>query len=60
MATTEKLHIIQAPTPEELEASYNEWAADQLRKVGVEIIDRQYLQSEEGVQVAIFYKEVIL
>lgn len=60
MATTEKIHIIQAKTPEELEDAYNAWAMKHLKKVGVEIIDRQYLQTETGYQVAIFYKEVIL
>ncbi len=60
MATTEKIHIIQAKTPEELETSYNQWAKTHLKKVGIEVIDRQYLQTNSGVQVAIFYKEVIL
>ncbi|RTZ93603.1 MAG: hypothetical protein DSY91_01820 [Deltaproteobacteria bacterium] len=60
MATTEKVHIIQAKTPEELEDAYNAWARKHLKKVGVEIIDRQYLQTETGYQVAIFYKEVVL
>ena len=60
MATTEKIHIIQAKTPEELEDAYNQWAKNQLRKVGVEIVDRQFSQTETGYQVAIFFKEVIL
>ncbi len=60
MATTEKIHIIQAKTPEELEEAYNQWARKHLKKVGVEIIDRQFSQSGTGYQVAIFYKEVIL
>ncbi len=60
MATTEKIHIIQAKTTEELEEAYNQWARKQLKKVGVEIIDRQFSQSSAGYQVAIFYKEVIL
>jgi len=60
VATTEKIHIIQAKTPQELEEAYNEWTKQHLRKVGVEVIDRQYLQTDTGYQVAIFYKEVIL
>ncbi len=60
MATMEKIHIIQAKTPSELEKAYNEWTKKHLRKVGVEVIDRQYLQTDTGYQVAIFYKEVIL
>ena len=61
VATVEKMHIIQAQTPEELESHYNQWAMKHLKKVGIEVIDRQYLQTENGgFQVAIFYKEVVL
>jgi hypothetical protein len=60
MAATEKLHIIQAESPEKLETQFNEWALAHLKKVGIEVIDRQYLKTDTGYEVAIFYKEVIL
>ncbi len=60
MATTEKIHIIQAKAPEKLESLYNQWASKHLKKVGVEVIDRQYVPTDSGYQVAIFYKEVVL
>ena len=60
MANTEKIHIIQAKSTQDLEDAYNQWAEKQLKRVGVEIIDRQFSQSETGYQVAIFFKEVIL
>jgi len=60
MSTREKIHIIQAKNPEELEESYNQWTKTHVVKVGVEVVDRQYLQTETGYQVAIFYKEVVL
>jgi len=60
VANTEKIHIIQAKSTQDLEDAYNQWAEKQLKRVGVEIIDRQFSQSETGYQVAIFFKEVIL
>lgn len=60
MAAIEKIHIIQAKTIEELEDTYNQWAKTHLKKVGVEVVDRQYVQTDTGYQVAIFYKEVVL
>ena len=60
MANTEKIHIIQAKSTQDLEDAYNQWAEKQLKRVGVEIINRQFSQSETGYQVAIFFKEVIL
>ena len=60
MAATEKIHVIQAETREKLETLYNEWAFKHLRKVGIEVVSRQYLKTDSGYEVAIFYKEVIL
>jgi len=65
-----EMHIVYDPilqhagkpkdTPEKLEALYNEWALKHLKKVGVEVVGRQYLKTDAGYEVAIFYKEVVL
>jgi hypothetical protein len=60
MATTEKVHILSAESEEELERNYNTWMKEHLKTVGLEIIDRQFSKSESAVQIAVFYKEVVL
>jgi hypothetical protein len=60
MATIEKVHILKAESEEDLEKLYNAWAKERLKTVGLEIIDRKFSQSGAVLQIAVFYREVIL
>jgi len=60
MAIIEKVHILKAESEEEIEQLYNAWAKEQLKTVGLEIIDRQFSKSDSVLQIAVFYREVVL
>ncbi len=60
MATSEKVRILKAESEEALEQLYNTWAKEHLKTVGLEIIDRQFSKSESVLQIAVFYREVVL